>query len=113
MPATAWGTEEGMTIYRYLRLMYLRLIGVGRLVGKEKPVAQDLNFVLLTKGDQRFAILYAEDRRAEALRQLGRWASSPDLGFSWLDAACLSLRIKQQAQEAEMDCAGVKVRISE
>jgi hypothetical protein len=32
------------------------------------------------------------------LRVLGRYASNPDLSFSWYDAAVLSQKIRQQTQ---------------
>ena len=34
----------------------------------------------------------------ETLRVLGRYASNPDLSFSWYDAAVLSQKIRQQTQ---------------
>ena len=37
---------------------------------------------------------------ALALRVLGRYASNPELSFSWYDAAVLSQKIRQSAQVA-------------
>ena len=49
--------------------------------------AQDINVVALVKGSERYVFLYDDDSRAEALRMLGRYASNPDLSFTWYDAA--------------------------
>ena len=45
--------------------------------------AQDINVVALVKGSERYVFLYDDDSRAEALRMLGRYASNPDLSFTW------------------------------
>lgn len=55
----------------------------------------DLNAVCLAKGEHRFMLLFDDANRVEAMRTLGRWATSPDLPeFSWYDAAVLSQRIR-------------------
>ena len=59
----------------------------------------DINVVALVKGEERYVFLYDETSRAEALRTLGRFASNPDLSFSWYDAAVLSQRIRQEARK--------------
>jgi len=62
-------------------------------------VTQDINVLALVKGSERYIFLFDDERRSEALRQLGRFASNPELSFSWYDAAVLSQRIRQAAQE--------------
>jgi len=62
-------------------------------------VSQDINVLALVKGEERYIFLFDDDHRADALRQLGRFASNPELSFSWYDAAVLSQRIRQAAQE--------------
>ncbi len=59
----------------------------------------DINVVALVKGEERYVFLYDETSRAEALRTLGRFASNPELSFSWYDAAVLSQRIRQEARQ--------------
>lgn len=59
--------------------------------------AQDINVVALVKGSERYVFLYDDDSRAEALRMLGRYASNPDLSFTWYDAAVLSQKVRQNA----------------
>lgn len=48
----------------------------------------------LAKHTERYIINYDTDSRAEALRTLGRWATNPELSFTWLDAACGSQAIR-------------------
>lgn len=59
----------------------------------------DINVVALVKGEERYVFLYDETSRAEALRTLGRFASNPELSFTWYDAAVLSQRIRQEARQ--------------
>jgi hypothetical protein len=62
-------------------------------------VTQDINVLALVKGEERYIFLFDDQRRSEALRTLGRFASNPELSFSWYDAAVLSQRIRQSALE--------------
>ena len=63
-------------------------------------MTQDINVLALVKGEERYIFLFDDDHRSEALRTLGRFASNPELSFSWYDAAVLSQRIRQSAHEA-------------
>jgi hypothetical protein len=63
-------------------------------------VSQDINVLALVKGSERYVFLYNEENRAETLRVLGRYASNPDLSFTWYDAAVLSQKIRQESQNA-------------
>ncbi len=60
----------------------------------ETPVRTDdepvLSILALVRGNDRYIILYDADNKAEALKQLGRWACDKELTFSWYDAARLS-----------------------
>ena len=60
-------------------------------------MTQDINVLALVKGSERYIFLYDESSRNEALRALGRYASNPELSFSWYDAAVLSQRIRQES----------------
>jgi len=64
-------------------------------------VAQDINVLALVKGGERYVFLYDDSNRAETLRILGRYASNPDLSFTWYDAAVLSQKIRQESQKRE------------
>ena len=60
---------------------------------------QDINVLALVKGAERYVFLYNDSSRAATLRVLGRFASNPDLSFSWYDAAVLSQKIRQESQQ--------------
>ncbi len=57
----------------------------------------DINVLALVKGRERYIFLYDDTQRAEALRTLGRFASSNELSFTWYDAAVLSQKVRQAA----------------
>lgn len=59
-------------------------------------MAQDINVLALVKGAERYVFLYDDASRAETLRVLGRYASNPELSFTWYDAAVLSQKIRQE-----------------
>lgn len=61
---------------------------------------QDINVLALVKGSERYVFLYDDSSRAETLRMLGRYASNPELSFTWYDAAVLSQKIRQESQKA-------------
>jgi hypothetical protein len=63
-------------------------------------VSQDINVLALVKGNERYIFLYDDASRAEALRTLGRYASNPELSFTWYDAAVLSQKIRHSAAAA-------------
>ena len=63
-------------------------------------VSQDINVLALVKGSERYVFLYDDSSRAETLRTLGRYASNPELSFTWYDAAVLSQKIRQESQKA-------------
>lgn len=58
-------------------------------------MAKDINVLALVKGAERYVFLFDDDHRAEALRTLGRFASNPELSFTWHDAAVLSQKVRQ------------------
>ena len=68
-------------------------------------MTQDINVLALVKGEERYIFLFDDERRSEALRTLGRFASNPELSFSWYDAAVLSQRIRQTAIEQRGEAA--------
>ncbi|MCR9120404.1 MAG: hypothetical protein NXI22_26005 [bacterium] len=64
-------------------------------------MTQDINVLALVKGEERYIFLYDDDRRAETLRTLGRYASNPELSFTWYDAAVLSQKVRRAAEIME------------
>lgn len=61
-------------------------------------MSQDINVLALVKGAERYVFLYNDSSRAEVLRVLGRFASNPELSFSWYDAAVLSQKVRQESR---------------
>ncbi len=61
-------------------------------------MSQDINVLALVKGAERYVFLYDDSSRAETLRILGRYASNPELSFTWYDAAVLSQKIRHESQ---------------
>jgi hypothetical protein len=68
-------------------------------VRRLSAVSEDINVLALVKGAERYVFLYDDESRAETLRVLGRYASCPDLSFTWYDAAVLSQKIRQESQK--------------
>jgi len=66
-------------------------------------VTDDINVLALVKGSERYIFLYDDSNRAETLRTLGRYASNPELSFSWYDAAVLSQRIRKESRAAKTE----------
>ena len=63
-----------------------------------EPEDDDVFILILPKSNgERFCIMYDRSSLALALRQLGRWASNPELSFTWYDAAVMSQKIMIQA----------------
>ena len=62
-------------------------------------MSEDINVLALVKGSERYIFLYDDRNRANLLRVLGRFASSPDLSFSWYDAAVLSQKVRRATPE--------------
>jgi hypothetical protein len=61
-------------------------------------VTQDINVLALVKGEERYIFLFDDAHKSDALRTLGRFASNPDLSFTWYDAAVLSQRLRQSSE---------------
>ncbi|MGI9517710.1 MAG: hypothetical protein ACR2NP_11735 [Pirellulaceae bacterium] len=59
----------------------------------------EISVVAIVKGDERYVFMFDDNSRAETLRTLGRYASNPELSFSWYDAAVLSQKIRKTAQQ--------------
>lgn len=62
----------------------------------------DINVLALVKGRERYIFLYEDSQRAEALRVLGRFASNPELSFTWYDAAVLSQKVRNSTSAADL-----------
>lgn len=59
----------------------------------------DIQYIAFAKGAERYVFAWTEATRAELLRTFGRFASNPELSFSWLDACRLSMKVRAMAGE--------------
>ena len=83
-------------------------------------VEKEIKVIALVKGEEQYVFLYNGANRAETLRLLGRYASNPELSFSWYDAAVLSQKIRQESlrkireqQRSESPQCGVSVPLDD
>jgi len=66
-------------------------------------MAGEVSIVAIVKGEERYVFMFDDDSRAETLRMLGRYASNPELSFTWYDAAVLSQKIRKTHKSASCD----------
>ena len=64
---------------------------------------RDAKIIALIKGKEQYVFIYNENNRAETLRLLARYASNPELSFTWYDAAVLSQKIRQEGLKQTRD----------
>ena len=64
-------------------------------------MTQDINVLALVKGNERYIFLFDDAQRSETLRVFGRFASNPELSFTWYDAAVLSQKLRQETPRSE------------
>jgi len=60
-------------------------------------IEPEVNVLILTKPEEpeeRYVFCYHDDRATDTVRQLGRYASDPELNFTWADAVTLSRKIR-------------------
>ncbi len=55
----------------------------------------EVNVLMLVKGNERYVFMFDEQHTADILRTLGEFAGNPDLDFSWYDCAILCKRIRE------------------
>jgi hypothetical protein len=77
--------------------------------GGSAHVNDDINVLALVKGRERYIFLYEDSQRAEALRTLGRFASNPELSFTWYDAAVLSQKVRHNTPSGEIPTLAEKL----
>ena len=61
--------------------------------------------IVLAKGNERYIVSCRADNASEGMRTLGRWASNPELDFTWGDAAMMSQQLRREVAEAA-ECMG-------
>lgn len=74
-------------------------------------MADELHVLMLEKGCERYIFSWTIPNTEAVLQAMGRFASNPELSFSWYDAAVLCQRVRQKACEAAEE--SIQVRIVE
>ncbi|MCA9130598.1 MAG: hypothetical protein KDB22_26095 [Planctomycetales bacterium] len=55
-----------------------------------------MNVLVLVRDEHRYVFIYVDKYCTETLRMLGRFAADPGMNFSWLDAAVLSKKLRDE-----------------
>ena len=58
-------------------------------------MSNNINVLALVKGEEKYIFLFNDENRKTTLRQLGRYASNPDLSFTWYDATVMSQKVRK------------------
>ena len=56
----------------------------------------DKRVVVYQKGEERYVFVFHDEDLGGVTRQLGRFASNPELSFTWYDVAILTVRIGKE-----------------
>lgn len=64
-------------------------------------MSRTVTYAIYPKDGHKYVLPFTSDYKAEALRTLGRWASNPELSFTWWDAAKMSSEIRNQSKQNE------------
>ena len=67
------------------------------------PHEDTIDFVALLTNRERYIIFYDAEHIVEAKRTLGRWASHPELSFTWCNAADLCAKVGQIDRQDRQD----------
>jgi hypothetical protein len=96
-------TESGLLIWGHN--INIRPLGTRdeHLTVRRGAMGNEINVLALVKGEERYVFLYTDEARAETLRTLGRFASNPELSFTWFDAAVLSQKVRKQLPESSWE----------
>lgn len=73
-----------------------------RAVAVVRETGQNVNFLALPKGKEKYIFLYTDNMRGEVMKVLKRYAKidNQTLSLTWYDAALLSTEVCQEAQRA-------------
>jgi hypothetical protein len=53
----------------------------------------------LIKGEERYVFIYDDDSRQPLIDAFRRQAADPELSFTWFDAAVMTQKAREQAQQ--------------
>lgn len=61
-----------------------------------EPTADVVHILVRKREDgEMFAIVFPASRKADAIREMGRMASNPELAFTWHDAAVMATKARE------------------
>ena len=58
-------------------------------------MSKNISVLALVKGEEKYIFLFNDRNRKKTLRQLGRFASNPELSFTWYDAAVMNQKVRK------------------
>jgi hypothetical protein len=63
----------------------------------DSPLAEDdeVNVLALERRGETYIFMWGDDQRDQLLRTLGRYASDPELSFTWHEAAVLNHTVRE------------------
>jgi len=61
---------------------------------------EEINIVALAKDGQRYVFLFDDVSTPDIMQTLGKYASDPELDFTWYDAAVMSQRIRRMREKS-------------
>lgn len=67
---------------------------INRLTPTDRERA--VHFTALVRGPETYVVIWTARYRTDACKTLGRWASDPELDFTWYDAARMSAEIRRE-----------------
>lgn len=62
-------------------------------------LSNDRTVLALVKGSERYLFTYDDASQTELLRLFGRFATNPELNFTWADAAVLGQRVREGVKQ--------------
>jgi hypothetical protein len=71
-------------------------------INRQRLVADpdsDVLLLVVRRGQDRYVWIFTPNRRDEVVRSAGRFASNPDLNFTWWDAAQLASKVREMCKE--------------
>ncbi|MDD3590332.1 MAG: hypothetical protein PHO46_08690 [Thermoguttaceae bacterium] len=66
---------------------------------------QEVNVLAIVKGKERYVFMYNAENYDAVIETFARYASDPELSFSWYDAAVLTQRIHKELHQSEIAAA--------
>jgi hypothetical protein len=61
-----------------------------------EPTTDVIHVLIRTREDgETFAIVFPASRKADAIREMGRMASNPELAFTWYDASVMATKARE------------------